>query len=96
MSAEARHYYVYLLECRGGRLYAGITTDPERRLAEHRGSRNGARFTRANPPAELLAALRVGNRSKALKLEAALKKLRRAEKLRWAAENVYPDQSESG
>ncbi|MGB9429237.1 MAG: GIY-YIG nuclease family protein [Gammaproteobacteria bacterium] len=81
----AKPYYVYLLECRGGRLYAGITTDIERRLAEHRGGRRGARFTRANPPAKLLAVREVANRSAALKLEAALKKLRRLEKLQWAA-----------
>lgn len=29
-------YYVYLLRCADGTLYTGITTDPARRLAEHR------------------------------------------------------------
>ena len=81
----AKLYYVYLLECRGGRLYTGITTDIERRLAEHRGGRRGARFTRAHPPVKLLAACRAGTRSAALRLEAALKRLKPAEKLRWAA-----------
>lgn len=91
MSATARRrtgdkpYYVYLLACRGDRLYAGITTDIERRLAEHRAGNKGARFTRAHPPVKLLAAVTVSGRSAALKLEAALKKLRRAQKLQWAA-----------
>lgn len=77
-------YYVYLLECRGGRLYAGITTDVERRLREHRGASKGARFTRAHPPVKLVATVRVASRSAALRLEASIRKLRRPQKLRWA------------
>ncbi len=84
MRSKGRPYYVYLLECRGGRLYTGITTDLARRLKEHRGGARGAKFTRAHPPAKLLAARRVPGRSAALRLEAALKKLRRARKLAWA------------
>lgn len=84
MSTATRRYYVYLLECRGGRVYIGISTDLERRLAEHRGGNKGARFTRAHPPVKLLAAVTVSGRSAALRLEAALRKLRRADKLRWA------------
>ncbi|MGH8308120.1 MAG: GIY-YIG nuclease family protein [Gammaproteobacteria bacterium] len=80
----AKPYYVYLLECRGGRLYTGITTDVERRLAEHRGGKKGARFTRANPPARLLASVKVASRSDALKLEAALKRLKPLQKRLWA------------
>ncbi|MDE2023346.1 MAG: GIY-YIG nuclease family protein [Gammaproteobacteria bacterium] len=85
MSAAAHHWYVYLLECRGGRLYAGITTDVARRLREHRAGKKGARFTRAHPPVRLVAAVHVASRAAALRLEAAVRKLRRAQKLRWAA-----------
>lgn len=84
MPRKTQSYYVYLLECRGGRLYAGITTDIPRRVAEHRAGKRGAKFTRANPPARLLAVRQLANRSAALKLEAALKRLRRADKLAWA------------
>jgi putative endonuclease len=76
-----------MLECRGGLLYTGITTDVDRRLAEHNMGRRGARFTRAHAPVKLLAAQRVTCRSEALKLEAVLKKLNRAQKLDWALEN---------
>ncbi|MHB8404107.1 MAG: GIY-YIG nuclease family protein [Gammaproteobacteria bacterium] len=82
-----KSYCVYMLECRGGLLYIGITTDIRRRMTEHHEGRIGARFTRANPPARLLAVRQVVGRPAALKLEAALKKLRRPQKLRWAAEN---------
>lgn len=85
MNAPAHHWYVYLLECRGGRLYAGITTDVARRLREHRAGKRGARFTRAHPPVRLVAAVRVASRAAALRLEAAVRKLRRAQKFRWAA-----------
>ncbi|MDE2070876.1 MAG: GIY-YIG nuclease family protein [Gammaproteobacteria bacterium] len=84
MNAKARHWYVYLLECRGERLYTGITTDVERRLHEHRAGQKGARFTRAHPPVRMVAAVRVASRPAALRLEAAIRKLRHAQKLRWA------------
>jgi len=81
-------WFVYMLECRGGRLYTGITTDVGRRLAEHRGGKRGAHFTRAHPPAKLCAVERVASRSQALKLEAALKRLSRVRKLDWAARHT--------
>jgi len=77
-----------MLECRDGRLYIGITTDIERRMNEHNTGRRGARFTRANPPSRLIGVRRVIDRSTALKLEAALKKLSRAQKHDWAAQNL--------
>lgn len=80
-------WFVYLLECRGRRLYTGITTNLARRMDEHRDGKRGARFTRANPPVKLLATLQVAGRSEALKLEAALRRLSRAEKLHWAAQH---------
>ncbi|MDE2091674.1 MAG: GIY-YIG nuclease family protein [Gammaproteobacteria bacterium] len=76
-----------MLECRDGRLYTGITTDIKRRLTEHNAGAKGARFTRANPPTKLLAVQKVTDRSAALKLEAALKKLNRPQKQAWATEN---------
>lgn len=77
-----------MLECRGGRLYTGITTDLERRLAEHREGKRGARFTRAHPPSKLVASKQVSDRSEALKLEAALKRLSRANKLEWVVQHA--------
>ena len=39
-------YWVYLLRCGDGSLYAGITTDPARRLRQHRGELSGgAKYT---------------------------------------------------
>jgi len=45
---------VYILRCRDGSLYTGITTDPERRLAEHNSDRGAARYTRPRRPVRLV------------------------------------------
>ncbi len=73
-------WYLYLLECVDGSLYTEITTDVDRRFAEHL-SGKGARYTRSHPPRCLLASVPIGSRSEALKAELGLKALPRAEKL---------------
>ena len=50
-----KEYYVYMLRCRGGSLYTGVTTDPARRYGQHCAGK-GAKYTRAHPP-ETMAAL---------------------------------------
>ncbi len=66
-------YYVYILRCRGGVLYTGITPDPCRRMAAHAGG-TGARFTRSHPPEALAALWRAGDRAEASRMEYAVKK----------------------
>jgi putative endonuclease len=70
---------VYLARCRDGTLYTGITTDPERRLAEHN-SGAGAAYTRSRLPIALVYQEEVVSRSCALRREYAIKRLTRAEK----------------
>jgi len=67
---------LYMLRSERGALYTGITTDPERRLAEHRGAgRRGARYTRACRSLELVYSCLIGTRSLALRAEARVKRL---------------------
>ena len=74
-------YYVYLLRCTDGSLYAGITTDVERRFKEHsEGGGKGAKYTKNHPPKELAAVWQAENRSAASKLEWRLKHLTKAQK----------------
>ncbi len=73
-------YYVYILECNDGTLYAGITTDVNRRFQEHSLGKGGA-YTRANKAKKLLYTEKCQNRSLALKREAEIKRLSRAKKL---------------
>lgn len=70
-------WFVYMLRCGDGSLYTGITTDPQRRLRQHRGElKGGARYTRARAPVELVYIERQIDRSSAAKREAQIKALR--------------------
>jgi len=68
-------WHVYILECRDGSFYTGITTDIERRIKEHNNSPLGARYTRSRRPVKLHYHENVDNRSEALKRELQIKKL---------------------
>ncbi|MGB4813305.1 MAG: GIY-YIG nuclease family protein [Methylophilaceae bacterium] len=72
-------WFLYLLECKSGAYYAGITNDIEARFAAHI-SGKGARYTRANPPVKVLASKPYADRSAASIAEAQLKKLPRHRK----------------
>ena len=74
------NWTVYLLRCRDGSLYAGITTDLARRLARHRAGTASA-YTRARRPERLVYAERQPDRGAALRREAALRRLSRRAKL---------------
>ena len=76
-------WWVYMIACRGGRIYTGTAKDPAARYEAHRAGK-GAAFTRANPPVALLRSVPFASRSEACRAEAALKKLSRAAKIEWA------------
>ena len=88
-AASDGSWVLYLLECRGERLYAGITNDLDARFCAHCAGK-GARFTRAFPPQRIVAAARLPSRSLALKAEAALKRQPRAAKLSFLASCGVP------
>lgn len=71
---------VYLLRCRDGSLYTGITNDLPRRLASHRKGTASA-YTRSRRPVALAYQETVGDRGSALKREAAIRRLSRSAKL---------------
>ncbi|MFO1323561.1 MAG: GIY-YIG nuclease family protein [Burkholderiales bacterium] len=77
----AKPWYVYLVACRNGAIYTGIARDVAARFAQHAAGA-GARYTRANPPTQLLAKFRCASQSEAGRLESAIKKLRAADKRR--------------
>jgi len=71
---------VYLLRCRDGSLYAGITNDLTRRLQSHHRGKASA-YTRSRRPLALAYHESQPDRGAALKREAAIRRLSRAEKL---------------
>ena len=74
------NWTVYLLRCRDGSLYTGVTTDLARRLARHRAGSASA-YTRARRPVRLVYVEPAPTRSAALRREAAVKRLSRGAKL---------------
>jgi putative endonuclease len=75
-------YYVYVVRCADRALYTGITTDVQRRVAEHNRSARGARYTRARRPVKLVYTKKYRTRSTASKAEARMKALPRKEKMK--------------
>lgn len=68
-------WYVYIVECRDGSYYTGITTDVERRISEHNHSPKGASYTRSRRPVTLHYHESANNRSEATQRELQIKKL---------------------
>lgn len=88
---------VYLVRCADGSLYTGITTDVERRVAQHNGDRpGGARYTRARRPVELAHREDGLDRSTAARREAELKRASRREKLALTATHAKRRRKKSG
>ena len=74
-------FSLYILRCADGSLYTGITTDVEKRVAEHASGSRGAKYLRGRGPLELVLAEPVGDRATASRLEYHVKQLPRARKL---------------
>lgn len=75
-------YFVYLLECADGTLYAGSTNDLQKRIKAHNGELpGGARYTSGRRPVMLRYSEACADRSSALKREIAIKNLSRTDKL---------------
>ncbi|MGD9057046.1 MAG: GIY-YIG nuclease family protein [Desulfobacterales bacterium] len=73
------NWYVYIIRCHDGSLYTGIATDVERRFAEHQ-SNVGAKYLRGRGPLKLVFKQRIGQRSRALKVEQGIKRLPKKKK----------------
>ena len=72
-------WFVYILECRDGTYYVGITTDIAARIKAHNAGR-GARFTRGRGPVTLRYVEPQADKSLATKRELEIKTWRREKK----------------
>ena len=94
MTASAE-WYVYMIRSGDGYLYAGVTTDVERRVSEHESSAKtstksfakskGAKYFRGKSNLSLVFQHQVANRSIAQKLEYRIKQLTKHKKEALAA-----------
>ncbi|MDD4900212.1 MAG: GIY-YIG nuclease family protein [Candidatus Omnitrophica bacterium] len=73
-------WHIYILECKDGKLYTGITNNLSRRIKAHN-SGNGCRYTKYRAPVKLLYSEEVLDKPSALKREIQIKRLRRPKKL---------------
>jgi putative endonuclease len=79
MTTHEHDWFVYLLRCRDGSLYCGVTNNVANRLKEHNAGR-GAKYTRSRLPVSLAYVESVMDKSSALRAEAKIKKMTRKAK----------------
>jgi predicted GIY-YIG superfamily endonuclease len=72
-------WFVYIVECRDGSLYCGITNDVDRRECQHNEG-TASRYTRARRPVRIVYTEPQPSRSAALIREFAIKLMSRKEK----------------
>lgn len=80
-----KQWVLYIIECRDGSLYTGITDNLERRLSVH-GTAKGAKYTRGRGPCILRYSEICSDHSQALRREIQVKRLTRQEKLKLCSE----------
>jgi putative endonuclease len=86
-------WYLYLVRCRAGNLYTGITTDVARRFAEHqKNNGTGAKYLQGRRPLMLVFQKRLGGRSLALRVESRVKNLSKARKEELIRDNTRIDE----
>ena len=78
---ENENWYVYILLCRDGTLYTGITNDIKKRMLAHEKGK-GAKYTKGRGPFKLVYKNIFNNQSMAMKEENRIKKLSKVQKLK--------------
>src|SRR4030066_2400632 len=88
-SLKMNNWFLYLIRCKHGRLYTDITTDVERRFAEHTSDdKKGSKYLRGKAPLTLVMKKKIGSRSMALQIEARVKKLSKIKKEMFVAGKI--------
>jgi len=74
-------WYLYLIRCRDNSLYTGISTDVDRRFAQHQSEgHGGSRYLKGRGPLTLVFKEKLGSRSLASKVEHRVKRMPKARK----------------
>jgi putative endonuclease len=82
MGSLNKSWLVYLLECRDGTYYCGITNDLKKRLKDH-WTGKGAKYTKARRPLSLIGTIPVPDKVIAAKVEYFIKQQARPSKRRF-------------
>ena len=79
--------FVYMVKCEDGSLYTGITKDIKKRMEEHyHKSGKGAKYTKSHQVTEIMMVWEAASFSSAARLEYAIKRLPRKDKLKLIAD----------
>lgn len=74
-------WFVYILLCKDGSLYTGVSNNPQKRFLDHKNGKGG-RYTRSHKPLKLVYSEKMANQSEALKRERQIKEWNRIKKIR--------------
>ncbi len=74
-------YFVYILLCEDGSFYTGSTDDVGKRFENHITGK-GAKYTKSHKPVKIIYQKGFATKSEALKMEWAIKKLSKEEKIK--------------
>ncbi len=78
---DTKQWFVYILRCCDDSLYTGVALDINKRLDQHNGiDKNGAKYTQARRPVELVYQESSVSRSEACKREYVIKCLNKQQK----------------
>ncbi|MGN0629964.1 MAG: GIY-YIG nuclease family protein [Ruminococcus sp.] len=84
---SSKSYFVYILRCSDDSLYTGITPDIKKRMMAHCGKiKGGAKYTKSHPAVKIESAWKTEGRIAAARMECAIKKLTRSQKLSLVSE----------
>lgn len=79
--------FVYMVKCEDGSLYTGITKDVKKRMGEHFFKmQKGAKYTKSRQVTEIMMVWEAASFSSAARLEYAIKRLARKDKLELIAD----------
>lgn len=73
-------WYVYIVECRNGHFYTGITNNVAKRVAAHNAGKGSKAVKAFGLPVVLRRTLLAADKSHALKVEARIKRYSHAQK----------------
>lgn len=73
-------WWVYIVKCSDGTFYTGVSNNLKARIKKHN-SGEGAKYTQSRRPVELVYKEKSLDRSRSLKREIEIKKLKRSKKL---------------
>lgn len=74
-------WFVYMLLCKDGSFYTGVSDNPKQRFLDHKNGKGG-RYTRSHKPTRIIYLEKLSSKSEALKRERKIKGWNRDKKIK--------------